>query len=72
MTITISVRMSDEEAQALQELVRQTGKTASEIVRESLRRHTVREQLAAVRELLVPRAQAVGWLTEEDVFRDVS
>ena len=36
MTITISVRMSDEEAQALQELVRQTGKTASEMVRESI------------------------------------
>jgi len=72
MTVTISVRMSEEEARALQDLARQTGKTASEIVRESLRRHTVRAQLAAVREALIPRAQAIGWLTEDDVFRDVS
>ena len=44
----------------------------SELVRESLRRYIVTEQLKAIRRVTVPLAEAQGFLTDEDVFKEVS
>lgn len=72
MATTLTVRLSDKEAKTLQTVCKLTGKSRSEIVREALRSFTFRERLNAVRAFAVPRAREIGWLTEEDVFRDVS
>ena len=72
MQTTLTVRLSEKEAENLQQLCEMTGKSASEVVGESLRAQVLRRRLDALRRELVPRAQAIGWLTEEDIFRDVS
>lgn len=69
---TLTVRLGEKEAQSLDALCELTGKSRSEVVRDSLRLYGMRERLAALRRELRPHAQAIGWLTEEDVFRDVS
>ena len=56
----------------LEKLSKATGKSRSEIVREAIRNETFRARLTALRAKLVPRARAAGWLTEDDIFRDVS
>ena len=72
MGTTFTIRLDEKSAKALQELCAATGKSRSEIVREALRHEQLRVQLAAIRAELVPKAQAAGWLTDEDVFRNVS
>jgi hypothetical protein len=41
-------------------------------VRESLRRYIAAEQMAALRKMTVPLAEAQGFITDEDVFQSVS
>jgi predicted transcriptional regulator len=72
MPTTLTVRLSAKEAKDLQAICKLSGKTRSEVVRESLRAQVLRQRLDALRRELVPRARAIGWLTEEDIFRDVS
>ncbi len=72
MQTTLTVRLSKKEAQDLNAICKLSGKTRSEVVREALRGKIFRERLDALRRELVPRAQAIGWLTEDDIFRDVS
>jgi predicted transcriptional regulator len=72
MQTTLTVRLSKKEAQDLKAICKLSGKTRSEVIRESLRAQVLRQRLDALRRELVPRAQAIGWLTEEDIFRDVS
>jgi len=51
---------------------RKSGKTRSEIAREALRRQLGISQFEALRRRIMPFAEARGYLTDEDVFRDVS
>jgi predicted transcriptional regulator len=72
MNTTLTVRLSDKEAKALQAVCKKTGKSRSELVREALRHELFRTQLQALRATVVPKARAAGWMSEEDVFREVS
>ncbi len=72
MGTSFTIRLDEKSAKALQELCAATGKSRSEVVREALRHEQCRVKLAAIRAELVPKAQTAGWLTDEDVFRDVS
>ncbi len=67
MQSTLTVRLSEQEAQRLEALCEITGKSRSEVVRDSLR-----EALRHSQARLGPAARAIGWLTEEDVLNDVS
>ena len=58
--------------QQLDALSRRTHRSASELVRESLRRYIASEQIAAVRKMTMPLAEAQGFVTDEDVFKAVS
>lgn len=42
------------------------------MLREALRRQLVVEEFRALRRELVPLAEAHGYVTDDDVFRDVS
>lgn len=44
----------------------------SDLIRDALRRHLALTRLDAVRKSVAPFAKARGWLTDEDVFRNVS
>ncbi|MDP2811904.1 MAG: ribbon-helix-helix protein, CopG family [Rhodocyclaceae bacterium] len=72
MSATLTVRLSDKEVQSLDMLCEMTGKSRSEVVREALRGQSLRARLDRIRAELQPAAQQIGWLTEEDVFREVS
>jgi predicted transcriptional regulator len=72
MSTTLTIRLDDELAQSLEQAATGSGRTRSEVVRDALRRQLAISALDEVREQLVPLAEAHGWLTDEDVFRDVS
>jgi len=72
MQTTLTVRLSEIETQSLDALCVNSGKSRSEIVREALRTHRLREALRQSQAQLAPLARAKGWLTEEDVLQNVS
>lgn len=69
---TMSIRLPEKLRKELAQLSRRLNRPASELVRESVRRYIDAEQLRKVRETTRPRARAQGYLTDEDVFNDVS
>jgi predicted transcriptional regulator len=72
MSAVLTVRLNDEEVSALDRLVRATGKSRSELVRDALRSQALRETLRLLHEDLGPQARAAGWLTEDDILEQVS
>lgn len=72
MQTTLTVRLSDNEAKALDAICTSTGKSRSEVVRDSLRAYRLREAPRASQAQLGPAARAAGWLTEDDILQDVS
>ena len=72
MSITLTIRLDEQLSQSLDKAATGSGRTRSEVVRDALRRQLAISALDEVRKQLVPLAEAHGWLTDEDVFRDVS
>ena len=72
MSISLTIRLDKELAQSLERAASGSGRTRSEVVRDALRRQLAISAIDEVRKQLVPLAEAHGWLTDEDVFRDVS
>jgi predicted transcriptional regulator len=68
----VTIRLDDDLDEQLEELVQASGRSRSEIVREALRRELLRMQFERIREQVMPFAEARGFLTDEDVFREVS
>jgi metal-responsive CopG/Arc/MetJ family transcriptional regulator len=56
----------------LDQAVRRSKQTRSEIIRDALRRHLLVLQFERLHQKVVPLAQAKGYLTDEDIFRDFS
>ncbi len=71
-TKTLTIRMDKNLDDLLAEASRRTGRNRSEIAREALRRQLRVSQFDALRERLMPFAEARGYLTDEDVFGEVS
>jgi predicted transcriptional regulator len=72
MQTTLTVRLSDAETQGLDALCQNSGKSRSEVVREALRAHRLRDSLRQSQTQLAPLARESGWLTEDDVLQDIS
>lgn len=72
MEATLNVRIPTELKRQLEALSRRQHRPSSEVVRESLRRYIAAEQMAALRKMTVPLAEAQGFITDEDVFRAIS
>lgn len=72
MSAVLTVRLDDTEAAALDRLVQATGRSRSDLVRDALRQQALRETLRLLHEDLAPQARAAGWLTEDDILREVS
>jgi predicted transcriptional regulator len=71
-TNTLTIRLDHDLDKLLAKAVRQSGKNRSEVAREALRRQLRITQFEALRRKIMPFAEARGYLTDEDVFRDVS
>lgn len=69
---TLTIRLDEQLETELNELARSQHKTKSEVARDILRRHLLLREIDAVREKLKPYAEASGYLTDEDFFRDIS
>jgi metal-responsive CopG/Arc/MetJ family transcriptional regulator len=68
LTVRIDARMEEQ----LNELAARRGVSRSDLVRDILRRYLTIEAIDEIRREVMPYAEAAGWLTDEDVFRDVS
>lgn len=68
----ITIRLDPELQRQLDRLSSELGLTRSEVVREALRRQLGMLRFESTRQRLMPFAEARGYLTDEDVFRDVS
>jgi predicted transcriptional regulator len=72
MKSAVTIRLDDDLDEQLEELVQTSGRSRSEIVREALRRELLRKKFEQLREQVMPFSEARGFLTDEDVFREVS
>ena len=69
---TLTIRLDDKLDAQLRELAARTGRGKSELVREAIRRQVAITRFEDLRRRLAPFAEAHGWLTDEDVFEEVS
>ena len=69
---TLTLRLDDELERDLDCLVRQTGRTRSDLARDALRRQLSLLRFERLRNMVLPFAEARGLLTDEDVFAAVS
>jgi predicted transcriptional regulator len=68
----VTVRLDDDLRPLLEEVCRRSGRSRSEIVREALRRHLTIMKFEQLRRRVMPFAEARGYLTDEDVFKEIS
>jgi len=68
----VTIRLDPALEQLLDSLCRMTGRTRSDLVREALRRQLSLLRFDQLRRRILPFAEVRGYLTDEDVARDVS
>lgn len=69
---TLTIRLDDKLERELERLAKRSGRSKSDIVREAVRRQLAIQRFRGLRARAMPHAAAAGYLTDEDVFRDVS
>ena len=69
---TLTVRLDKEFDALLSRVSKQSGKSKSEIAREALHRQFRIEQFESLKRKAIPFSEARGYLTDEDVFREIS
>ena len=68
---TLTIRIDDELENDLDQLAKAQHRTKSDLAREMLRKRIAVEHFRALRHKALPLAEAAGYLTDEDVFRDI-
>jgi predicted transcriptional regulator len=71
-TSAFTIRLDPDLERQLDKMAVATGRSRSDLVRDALRRQLALLQFEQLRRRVVPFAEARGYLTDEDVFRDVS
>jgi predicted transcriptional regulator len=71
-TSALTIRLDKNLDDLLTKASRRSGRNRSEIAREALRRQLRISQFEALRQRMMPFAEARGYLTDEDVFTEVS
>lgn len=71
-TSVLTIRLDRDLEQQLARASKQSGRSRSDIVRDAVRRQLALTQFQDLRRRILPLAEAAGYLTDEDVFRDVS
>jgi predicted transcriptional regulator len=69
---TLTMRIDDRMETELSKLAEATHRTKSDLAREMLRRQIAIRRFQDLRAKAVPYAEAAGYLTDEDVFKDAS
>jgi predicted transcriptional regulator len=71
-TSALTIRLDRALQRQLTLLAKRSGRSRSDIARDALRRQLAVLQFEDVRRQVMPFAEARGYLTDEDIFRDVS
>lgn len=71
-TSALTIRLDPQLERQLARVAKRTGRSRSEVVREAVRRQLALAQFEDLRRRIMPLAEARGYLTDEDVFRDIS
>jgi predicted transcriptional regulator len=72
MNTTLTIRIDKEIEHLLEQASKRSGRTKSELVRQAIKRQLSIESFQELRKQLLPYGEAQGWLTDEDVFKEVS
>jgi predicted transcriptional regulator len=72
MGSAVTVRLDDDLERTLDEVCERSGRSRAEIIEDALRRQLSLFRFEELRRKTLPFAEARGYLTDEDVFRDVS
>ncbi|HEX8695567.1 MAG TPA: ribbon-helix-helix protein, CopG family [Longimicrobium sp.] len=72
MGAPLTIRLDDALERTLDEYCRESGQNRSDVVRDALRRQLTILRVRQLRREMMADAAAQGYLTDEDVFRDVS
>ena len=68
----LTIRLDPDLNRHLTDAARRSGRSRSEFVRDALSRQLALAQFENLRRRIMPLAEARGYLTDDDVFRDVS
>ena len=71
-TSALTIRLDPELGRQLDRLAKRSGRSRSDIARDALRRQLAVLQFDEARKQVMPFAEARGYLTDEDVFREIS
>jgi predicted transcriptional regulator len=69
---SLTIRIDEQLDEELTRLAKNQHRTKSDLAREMLRRQTALNLFREARRAIVPLAEKAGYLTDEDVFRDIS
>lgn len=71
-TSSLTIRLDEDLDALLTKASQRSGKNRSVIARDALRRQLRLEQFEAVRARVMPFAEARGYLTDDDIFSQIS
>jgi predicted transcriptional regulator len=69
---TLTIRIDEALESSLEQLAKSQHRTKSDLAREMLRKRVAVERFRELRRKALPLAEAAGYLTDEDIFRDIS
>jgi predicted transcriptional regulator len=68
----LTIRIDEKLEADLEKLAKKQHRSKSEIAREMLRKHIALARFYELRKQAMPYAEKAGYLTDEDVFHDIS
>ncbi len=71
-TSAVTIRLESDLQKLLDDVCKQSGRTRSEVLRDALKRQLSVLRFQQLRRQVLPFAEASGYLTDEDVFKDIS
>jgi predicted transcriptional regulator len=72
MSLTLTIRITEEMGKELQEISKIEDKPVSDLVRDSLRKYIAIHRFRKLRNMVLPFAETQGILTDEDMFKALS
>jgi len=72
MKNVVTIRLDDDLDQLLSKLSRRLRRNKSELIREAIRRQLMIYSFDSIRERTIPFAEKEGYITDEDIFQEIS
>jgi predicted transcriptional regulator len=72
MKNVVTIRLDDDLDKLLSKLSRRLRRNKSELIREAIRRQLMIYSFDSLRERTIPLAEKEGYITDEDIFQEIS